>query len=391
MTTSSRAPPRRFGSRPNRVDWLIFGDDHGAHPSTTQHLVARFPLTDRVVWVDSIGMRAPRLTTADLRRVTGRLRAIGRRSQKAKAATSRLGPSLRVVRPTVAPWHDSRLARAVNARVLGSQIERALASLGITRPNVLLSNPVGQLYLPKAVAQVGYLRLDDYPTLPGVDAELVGPLDQRLLREADLVFGTARALLPGPPGGRLHYLPQGVDTAHWAGVPAPEAGQKTLGFFGLLAEWLDYDLVRDVAAACPGWTLEFRGPVRSAPADLGTIANLRLLPALPYSELPGAIGHWSAAWIPFCRSTLTEGVNPLKLREYLAAGLPTASTPLPEVRALGDDVTLVETAADVSTWLAGSVAADTAAARQARRDRMAAHDWSARAATLRDAFAVAAA
>ncbi len=386
------------------MDWLVFGDDFGAHPSTTQHLIGNLPTEDRVIWVNSIGMRAPKATLSDLRRIAGRLRATFARrpsehrqferppnelqpSDDAPTPARSHGPRIEVLHPTLAPWHDQRAARAVNRQILGREIGRAMRRLGITELVALYANPIARVYLEGlAVRRAGYLRLDDYPRLPGVDAALVTPFDDQALAEAELVFATARALLRGPEDHRRIYLPQGVNVAHFATVSAAPPAGKVLGFFGLLAEWLDFDLAAAVARECPDWTLEFRGPIRSAPESLFALPNVTHLPALPYAALPAAISHWRAAWIPFRRSALTDGVNPLKLREYLAAGLPTASTPLPEVVALGGDTALVETATDVRRWLEQGVLADTEAARLRRRAGMASHDWRARAEQLRGAF-----
>jgi hypothetical protein len=106
---------------------------------------------------------------------------------------------------------------------------------------------------------------------------------------------------------------------------------------------------------------------------------------VPYGELPDAIARWDAAWIPFVVDELTRAVNPVKLREYLAAGLPTFSTPLPEAGALGDLVTLGRSATDVSAFL-DAVAHDTVARRSARRTAMDGDTWASRATALVDAI-----
>jgi hypothetical protein len=111
------------------------------------------------------------------------------------------------------------------------------------------------------------------------------------------------------------------------------------------------------------------------------LPNVRLLPAVPYADLPSVMGHWRAAWAPFRMNELTAAVNPLKIREYLAAGLPTFCTPLPEVEAIRG-VRLGRTAQEVAAWLAADAALDTPARRLARRLDVAPDSWSARAAEL---------
>ena len=292
------------------MDWLVFGDDWGAHPSTTQHLVRHLPEGDRVVWVDSLGMRAPRFDVADLRRSAAKLRSMVRRKPK----SGRRPPDhVRVVAPRVLPWHGHPAAVAINRASLRASLGGALRSHGVSRAVALLSNPVGSLYLGDLpIEKTVYLRLDDYARLPGVDADLVAPIEGRLLAEADAVVVTARALEPDVgAGGRYHYLPQGVDTAHFGRVPARVPPGRVLGFFGLLAEWVDFELVAAVASRCPEWTLEFVGDVRHFPASVAALPNVHLRPAVAYERLPDAVTHWRAAWVPFVVNALTRAVNPL--------------------------------------------------------------------------------
>ncbi len=344
-----------------------------------------------MVWVNSIGMRSPRMRIADISRITRRLGAMakGRLTREQSQAGAHGIPRVRIVQPRVLPWHHSRLAVAAGRRTLTSSIRRHLSELRATRPNLLLANPVAIRYLDGlSDGPLGYLRLDDYAHLPGVDPKLVQSAEAELFDRADVVFATARALLPTGISARTAYLPQGVDAQHFASAPIQPPKSRVLGFFGLIAPWVDIALVAAVARTNPTWTLELIGPVQCDTALIDGFDNVRLLPAVPYAELPTAIAGWAAAWIPFVRSQLTEAVNPLKLREYLAAGLPTASTPLPETQSLGALVERVEDAEAVTRWLEGPVSSDSAEEREQRRASVAEHSWSNRAATLRAEFEV---
>jgi len=362
------------------VDLVVFGDDWGAHPSTTQHLIRAWP-DARVIWVNSLGMRAPAPTLSDLRRAVGKLRQGGRAWGANRSATP---STLSVVEPRVLPFHSHGIARAFNRVSLGAALRRASHAAGMERPHVLVANPVAAYYLDTfRHARVAYLRLDNYPLLPGVDGHLARDAEARLQRSADACFATAETLIPEQPRqGLWHTLAQGVDMEHFAPRSFDPPDTRVLGFFGLLAEWVDYDLIRQVARDHPDWTLELRGPVRHLPEDLRSISNVRVLPPVPYADLPSVIGHWRAAWLPFLCNELTQGVNPLKLREYLAAGLPTLSTPLPAARDLRD-VCSVTTSTEVGACLRQIIDSDDAGQRRGRRDAMFAHSWSARSSQLR--------
>ncbi|MBN2559531.1 MAG: hypothetical protein JXQ75_01185 [Phycisphaerae bacterium] len=366
------------------MNWIIFGDDWGRHLSTTQHLVAQFPAEDRIVWVNSMGMRRPRLSRADFRRAAEKIFGRGASAKPSNDAALRRRPDV-VVQPRVLPWHTSGLVRSFNRRCLGRQLRSAMRAAGLVRPHVLTTNPVAVLYLDEDRASLTYLRLDDYAKLPGVDVDVVESCEQALFDKADHIVVTARALMLAEERlkSKTHYLPQGVDVAHYGGVPLEPPGTKVLGFFGLLAEWLDYELVAAVARACPDWTLEFVGPDRYFPDDLRAVRNICVLPPVSYGDLPGVVAGWSAAWVPFLINDLTRGVNPLKLREYLAAGLPALSTPLPEAMSLVPALCIVRAAEDVRRELSRIPEEDSPGERAKRREAMKEHSWAARAAELR--------
>jgi hypothetical protein len=153
-----------------------------------------------------------------------------------------------------------------------------------------------------------------------------------------------------------------------------------------LAEWLDYDLITNTASVMPDWTFEFIGPVRYAPTGMTAAKNIRLLEAVDYAQLPQSIRHWTAAWIPFQNNKLTHAVNPLKLREYLAAGLPTLSTPLPEVLSMTPWVDIIDTPAQAKKRLESILENDSSELREKRRKHVESDSWRNRSAQLRQAL-----
>jgi hypothetical protein len=292
------------------MDWLVFGDDWGAHPSTTQHLMRAMPDGDRVAWLGSLGMRAPRLNRADLRRVGERLPLPRRSGTVGTPGTQQRAPTgWSVTRPQVLPWHETGLARRLNRIRLASIVTRAVAEAGVTRPALLTANPVVALYLDDLrrdtgldIRSVGYLRLDDYRLLPGVDRSLVELAEPLMFDRSDHVFATATRLLPGASrvsGKDQHLVAQGVDVEHFGRVTVTPPAERVLGFFGLVAEWIDLELICAVADRAPDWTLEIIGPTRVSLDALATRPNIRLRGPVPYADLPGAIADWSAAWLPF--------------------------------------------------------------------------------------------
>ena len=371
------------------MEWIVFGDDWGAHPSTTQHLVLNFPVEDAVIWVDTIGMRKPRLRLTDLKRLWGKVRGFLRPSGSEQGLYRGNVSAFHHVRPKVIPWHDSPAAIRFNAGQLRRALALGMERLSMREPVLLASYPAVLPYLDAIPhTKLAYLRLDDYSVYPGVDPDLVQRTEPGILDRADAIVVTARALTPAEPNARkTHYLPQGVHFDHFASAPLEVPPGKVLGFFGTLSNWLDYELIAAVAKASPDWELHFVGKVDYLPPGFTTLPNVRLFPAVPFRDLPGIISNWRAAWVPFQLNSLTEGVNPLKIWEYLAAGLPTQSTPLPEVAQLRDRVLISDDVAAIRVWMEDVLRTDSPSTRRARREGVRNDSWKSRSAALRQIVA----
>ena len=133
-----------------------------------------------------------------------------------------------------------------------------------------------------------------------------------------------------------------MDQAHFAAALKPETTippeladcpRPILGFFGLVHEWLDLDLIAALARKHPEWTIALIGKASVDVSRLQGIANIESLGRKPYASLPSYCKGMSVGLIPFAVNELTKAVDPIKLREYLSAGLPVVSTaPLPRCR-----------------------------------------------------------
>jgi UDP-galactopyranose mutase len=166
--------------------------------------------------------------------------------------------------------------------------------------------------------------------------------EAELLRRTDLVFtGGAslfeakRALHPA-----VHAFPSSVDVAHFGRArgrleePADQTtiGRPRLGFFGVIDERMDLDLIRDIATRRPDWQLVLLGPVAKIDeAALPRLDNIHYLGRKSYDELPSYLAHWDVALLPFAQNASTRFISPTKTPEYLAAGTPVVSTPIQDV------------------------------------------------------------
>ena len=105
-----------------------------------------------------------------------------------------------------------------------------------------------------------------------------------------------------------------------------------VGYFGLIDDWLDVSLIGRVAALRPEWSFVLIGGIKCDVTQLRKQSNVLFTGRVDQSMLPGFCRAFDVAVIPFVMNELTRNANPIKLREYLAAGLGVVSTPLPEVR-----------------------------------------------------------
>jgi UDP-galactopyranose mutase len=166
--------------------------------------------------------------------------------------------------------------------------------------------------------------------------------ERALFARADLVLtgGHSLYLAKRQLHKNVHEFPSSVDLEHFAAARQPGADpgdqygipRPRIGFFGVLDERLDRDLLSAIAERCPGWHFVLIGPVAKIPADaLPRAPNVHYLGPKPYALLPKYIAGWDAAMLPFARNEATRYISPTKTPEYLAAGKPVVSTSIADV------------------------------------------------------------
>lgn len=172
--------------------------------------------------------------------------------------------------------------------------------------------------------------------------------------------------------------------------PEVSYDRPTVGFYGSLAGWIDWDWILALARLLPEWELHLIGPVKAESAEkvaaLRECPNIRLLGPRPHGVLPAYLQAWTAALLPFRDVAQIHACNPLKLREYLAAGTPAVATPFPAAQAYAPEVKIAATVVEAAAYLRGlrSRTTEQAAQEKAGRQRRVQNEsWAARAATIR--------
>ena len=158
-----------------------------------------------------------------------------------------------------------------------------------------------------------------------------------------------------------------------------------MGYVGLLDDYVDLELLVQLADRLDQGTLVLVG---AANTDISILRHPRieLLGVRPYASIPAYVSSFDCCLIPFLVNRLTVAVNPIKLREYLAAGRPVVSTPLPEVERYGDVVSVVAREDFVDAVIDVLNSSDLEAAREARRLRVAGESWERVAASIEALF-----
>lgn len=315
---------------------ICFAHDWEGDPTSKTHIMRILAKRNRVLWVNSIGMRRPNASSRDLRRIVTKL-------QKSFAGCIEMEPNILVTNPLVVPLPGFALADRLNTYILVKWLRRLCRRHGFERP-------ILWTFLPNTNYLVGHLDehmviyhcVDEYSAFSGVAREVLIQMEHDLIRRAHVVITSSEKLCNERRSinPNTHFVSHGVDVAHFAKAfdPATDVPddirclpRPVVGYFGLLADWLDLPIMRALALKRPGWSFAMVGKAVTDMGPLQGLPNVYMLGQKPYSALPAYCRGFDVGVIPFRINELTVRANPLKLREYLAAGLPVVSTPLPEV------------------------------------------------------------
>ncbi len=318
-------------------DIVCFSNDWGGDPLSKTHIMRILARDNRVLWVNSLGNRTPRPNAADAGKIVRKLRS-------AAKGIVEVERNLHVLAPLYVPAYGEAI-RSANGVIVRLQIVKAMRRLGMRRP-------ISWCFLPTAATVAGrldetmvvYHVVDEHAAFTGASAH-VRDLERRLLARADLVVASSEPLAESKRrfNRRTVLVRHGVDWTHFSRacdptlpVPADLARlpRPVIGFFGLVADWIDLALVRRVADAFPRASVVLLGAVTTSLAPLEAAGNVHVLGRKAYGDLPAYCRGFTVALTPFKRNELALAASPLKAREYVAAGLPNVCTDLPELRAV---------------------------------------------------------
>lgn len=293
----------------------------------------------RVLYVESVGLRAPTVNRKDLKRIWQRL--------KTGIKFPRLVEErVWVFSPLIIPFkHHWKIVRAVNQKILTWQLNRFIKKENFKTPLIWTYQP----FILETLRDISYEKLvyhcvDDLSSVPGINADAFNKEEQRLLKQSDAVFTTSEMLYKrcAVLNANTHYFPNVADIMHFskarlAGVLPPELAaipHPRIGYVGALSDYkIDFELIFAIAKQQPQWQWIFIGDERegqknSVIEQLSALPNVHFLGYRSYDVLPDYLRGLDVATLPSLLNSYTRAMFPMKYFEYLAAGLPIVSTSL---------------------------------------------------------------
>jgi len=287
--------------------------------------------------------------------------------------------------------------RRLNESLYYAGIRRTLRALPGEHLILWLSHPLhaGALAAFRRRELACYDWTDDWAAfdiLPVEDPAEIIALNDRILRQADLIFAVSaelerRAAAVNP---HTHRAPNATDPeklgrAATDGPVAPELAdlpRPIIGYLGQVADKMDYELIGQIARARPAWSFVFVGPVWSSKRDqiaaLETLGNVHFLGARPFDQLVPYLRGFDVCTLPHVLSLLTRSMDPIKLYDYLATGKPIVSTPVAGVERFTDVVQAADGHHAFITAIETALAKD-GTLREQRLAYARANTWPARA------------
>ena len=240
------------------------------------------------------------------------------------------------------PLVPSRIApteqREILRQLIGNAITRYAGDSYVLWCYTPMATPLLIDLTPSAIV---YDCMDELSAFSGASPELT-TFESVLFEHSDVVFTGGQSLYEAKRSRHpnIHAFPSSVDVSHFATARSISRDpddvrhlpHPRIGFFGVIDERTDVELIRGVAALEPQWQLVLVGPTAKIdPATLPRAANIHYLGPKAYGELPAYLASWDVAMLPFARNDATRFISPTKTPEYLAAGKPVVSTSIRDV------------------------------------------------------------
>ncbi|WP_022854458.1 glycosyltransferase [Thermodesulfatator atlanticus] len=365
------------------VSFVVFADDWGEHPSSCQHIFKYIVRDYPVVWVNTIGMRLPRLTLQDAQKAAKKLKRMFFTASKAKAPL-KLPENLSVLQPFMIPYNKGPF-RAFNKRAVINAVQEELKRRGLSRPILVTTVPNACDYIGAfEERRVVYYCVDDFAEWPGHEKDLVLQMEKELIKKADIFIATSEKLYHKLVRGKkpTFLLPHGLDLKRFweakksksqslAQIPKPR-----VGYVGLIDARLNWSFLEFLVAKLKKVSFVFIGRNEIDLTSFSKFANFFHVGPVPYEKVPNVLQELDVLILPYLVNEFTKTINPLKLKEYLASGKPIVAAPLPEILKWKDYLFIAETKEDWEKQILNALKQKPA---KVPEEVLAKEDWSFKA------------
>ena len=358
------------------------------HPHSKNHILKRLAAHNRVLFVNSITMGLPSISSPDFfQKIRRKLRSYLRWLRK-------VPEGLWVMTPINVPVYGSRLVRALNRLLLLLQIRLVMLILNLRHPIVWVAIPTAADLVSSLSAKLLVYQVSDkydFNEDSALSRVVIRDMDARLKQRAAVVMYSGRKLYEEAETRHRYFLEQAVDFERFANLP-PETPQDiatiprpVLGYVGGV-DWytMDVPLIEQVARMRPDWHWVFIGS-KSNVVQVSA-PNIHFLGPKPYSELPRYYRHIDVCVLPWNQQNVfTSYGSAIKVREYLATGKPVVISPLYEYLQT-PGVRIYRSTDEFISLVAEALSSDTQGARQLRQDAVRDCTWDVRAREVASLF-----
>lgn len=326
-------------------------------PTSKHHIMKLLSSNNEILWINYHGSRRPSANVIDIKDSYAALRRVAH-------GMRRISPSMVQLTPLVIPGATNAGFERLHRRMVIAQIRRAVALVNADKnlPVQVWSFAPDVPFLVGAFKEERFIYycVDEYREFEGFDQNRITESENEQLDKADIVVTSSAALLHSKRARRNDavLVRHGVDFDHFASawrtsietpsdirsIPSP-----IFGFFGLIHHWVDCEFLAKVARLRPDYSFVLIGDAKVDVSILESLDNVHLLGRRPYEQLPAYAAAFCAGLLLFTDNPMTRHVNPVKMYEYLAAGLPVVSTPLPEAERFSGAITIAATAQDFAS------------------------------------------
>lgn len=377
---------------------VVFSDDWGRHPSSCQHLIRQLLPKYKVLWVNTIGTRAPRFDMATIKRITEKLKQwiLPSRQKEDRADDVESHNNLTAVNPKMWPWFSGRSDRWLNAQLLQFQLSRLIRSLPQPVAAITTLPITADLTARLPVSQWLYYCVDDFSEWPGLDGNTLRRMDDDMIQRADRIVAVSEHLrtLIADRGRASSLLTHGVDLDHWHCpesdfaevrrelIPDSGADAPLAVFWGVVDQRLDSPMLRELSRRLSGGHIVLVGPQQDPDTSVLQLPNVHAVGPRPFDSLPRIAQVADVLIMPYADLPVTRAMQPLKMKEYLATGRPVVVSNLPAVDPWRDCMDVSSSAANFAEFVTTRIQKGLAPEQSAARRRLKQEGWPSKAQQL---------